>query len=295
MEMLRRLNVMNKVDLEGYQDYVSLGMRTFKGQPVMLPLKDMLQRCVMGLTEEAGEVSGVVKKGLFYPINPIDGVSLDLTDEARMDLLMARAVDELGDVLWYVAAICSCLGVGIDYVMEENIIKLENRHNDSPFKPNVDGDKMESRRCQTLDEVFPKADGIPLRPQPSAPQPASGKEFIQYEGGGCREDKCGKGHYTSLSAVAMRRLAERYEYGDVEHGDANWKTGLPASGCVNSIFRHLLEYLDGDDVEDHLAAVAWNASALMEFEINQPQFIDIPARRGKGRKHYPLPQQLHKK
>jgi NTP pyrophosphatase (non-canonical NTP hydrolase) len=69
----------------------------------------------LGLTGEAGEVADKIKKimrdksGLF-----------DDTDKEEL-------VKELGDVLWYVAALCSELSVSMEYVAKTNIKKLKDR------------------------------------------------------------------------------------------------------------------------------------------------------------------------
>ena len=69
----------------------------------------------LGLVSEAGEIAGKVKK-----IDRDDnGI---LTDERRLDL-----VYELGDVLWYVAALCHELDVSMLAVAQLNLEKLEAR------------------------------------------------------------------------------------------------------------------------------------------------------------------------
>lgn len=65
----------------------------------------------IGLAGEAGEVADLVKKGIFHQ----QGI-----DRSKM-------IKELGDVLWYVAALCSHLSVTMETVMEINIEKLRAR------------------------------------------------------------------------------------------------------------------------------------------------------------------------
>jgi NTP pyrophosphatase (non-canonical NTP hydrolase) len=67
----------------------------------------------LGLNGEAGEVAEKVKKFLR------DGTSL----EALREVLSK----ELGDVLWYVAAICSDLELDLGDVARANIFKLQDR------------------------------------------------------------------------------------------------------------------------------------------------------------------------
>jgi NTP pyrophosphatase (non-canonical NTP hydrolase) len=69
----------------------------------------------LGLTNEAGEVAGKVKK-IF---RDRDGV---VTDEDRQALML-----ELGDVLWYLAELCTQLGISLDDVATANLRKLEDR------------------------------------------------------------------------------------------------------------------------------------------------------------------------
>ena len=73
-----------------------------------------LENGVMGLNGEAGECIDVVKKHLFQG-HPLD------TD---------KLVDELGDVLWYVAITADGIGVPLEDIMQHNIDKLRKRYPD---------------------------------------------------------------------------------------------------------------------------------------------------------------------
>lgn len=66
--------------------------------------------CALGLAGEAGEVANNVKK-----------IIRDQKD------LTAAIVDELGDVLWYVARLADELGVDLSEVVDFNVEKLERR------------------------------------------------------------------------------------------------------------------------------------------------------------------------
>ena len=70
---------------------------------------------VLGLTEEAGEVSGKFAKA----IRDDDG---KITDERR-----AAIKKELGDVCWFIAEISTLLGFTLEEVMQGNLDKLASR------------------------------------------------------------------------------------------------------------------------------------------------------------------------
>ncbi len=69
----------------------------------------------LGLTNEAGEVSGKIKK-IF---RDKEGV---ISESDRTALLA-----ELGDVLWYLAQVSTELGLSLNEIAEHNITKLLDR------------------------------------------------------------------------------------------------------------------------------------------------------------------------
>ena len=80
----------------------------------------------LGLGGEVGEVLNKVKK-----VMRDNGG--EITDEFRMDLKK-----ELGDVLWYVAALASELDLDLDEVAEGNIKKLYSRKERGTLKGSGD-------------------------------------------------------------------------------------------------------------------------------------------------------------
>lgn len=80
----------------------------------------------LGLTGEAGEVAEKVKKAIRD-----DGG--EITEERR-----AALIKELGDVLWYVAAMCSELDVGMGEVATSNLEKLFGRKQRGTIKGSGD-------------------------------------------------------------------------------------------------------------------------------------------------------------
>jgi NTP pyrophosphatase (non-canonical NTP hydrolase) len=76
---------------------------------------DVVVYPALGLVSEAGEVAGKVKKvlrddkGQFLP-------------EKRQEI-----AKEIGDVLWYIAALCTDLNVDMEAVAQGNLDKLNSR------------------------------------------------------------------------------------------------------------------------------------------------------------------------
>ena len=69
----------------------------------------------LGLANEAGEVLGKIKKVL----RDKDGIFTGETNQA--------IGDEIGDVLWYMAALARDLGLSLDDIANKNIQKLMDR------------------------------------------------------------------------------------------------------------------------------------------------------------------------
>jgi hypothetical protein len=54
--------------------------------------------------------------------------------------------------------------------------------------------------------------------------------------------------------------------GAAKYAERNWEAGMPFSRCVASLKRHLMKYQQGLRDEDHLAAILFNAMALIHYE-----------------------------
>jgi len=94
-----------------FTDYQTKSRTTAKypdiGHPVVYP--------TLGLTNEAGEVAGKIKK-IFRDKSGI----ISEADRKALE-------GELGDVLWYLAQVCTELKISLDEVAEHNLEKLFSR------------------------------------------------------------------------------------------------------------------------------------------------------------------------
>ncbi|NTU20576.1 hypothetical protein HPY28_09645 [Brevibacillus sp. HB1.2] len=69
-----------------------------------------------------------------------------------------------------------------------------------------------------------------------------------FETGAKRDRALGKGRYDVLSPVAMRRIAQRSELGEIKYGDGrNWEKGMPISEFMDSALRHIFQYMTGEE------------------------------------------------
>lgn len=92
-----------------FNEYQKLTNRT---KMTFASFKDERSYLSLALNGEAGEVAEYVKKTLWH--NKLDDI-----EEIKK---------EIGDVLWYLAALCECYGLELQDVAECNIEKLKQRH-----------------------------------------------------------------------------------------------------------------------------------------------------------------------
>src|SRR5574338_1210687 len=93
------------------EEYEQLAARTLNPS---LTREQRLLDAAAGLSEEAGEVLGIVRKHVFMG-HPLD---------------VARATIELGDSLWCLTTIAAALGVSLEDIAAANIAKLRKRYPD---------------------------------------------------------------------------------------------------------------------------------------------------------------------
>ena len=90
-------------------EYQQLAARTLGGNRTP---EQQLSNAALGLTGEAGEVAELIKKHLYHA-TPLDADAL---------------VKELGDCLWYIAAVATVQGLSLDDIAQRNIDKLRRRY-----------------------------------------------------------------------------------------------------------------------------------------------------------------------
>ena len=86
------------------------------GQTAIFPKEKALEYLALGLTSEAGEVAGKVKK-----------LIRDGEDVEGFEMKKIAIASEVGDVLWYCAMMAKEVGVPLGDIMQENLDKLHSR------------------------------------------------------------------------------------------------------------------------------------------------------------------------
>jgi len=100
----------------------------------------------------------------------------------------------------------------------------------------------------------------------------SGKR--QVYASGLHRDSGEKPLYTEVYYPLVKRHAELMMRGAVKYDRGNWKkacTGEDLQRFQDSLLRHVQQYLQGDNDEDHLAAVLFNAygCAMIEDKLEE--------------------------
>ncbi len=91
-------------------------------------------------------------------------------------------------------------------------------------------------------------------------------EREEFASGMVRDQRKGKGRYDLLPCGAIRRYAKQLEKGCAKYGERNWEKGAPFCRFVDSALRHIFQWLEGMEDEDHLAAAMFNIAAIMELQ-----------------------------
>ena len=109
---------------------------------------------------------------------------------------------------------------------------------------------------------------VPIITSTSAP---SEGPSVQADSGGLRYDT-GKLRLDLIPPEWIEALAAVLTVGAVKYAPRNWEKGMAWSKVYGPLMRHVLAWLKGerDDSETkqaHMAHVAWNALALMVYEM----------------------------
>ena len=102
---------------------------------------------------------------------------------------------------------------------------------------------------------------------------------VQADGGGLRLDE-GKPRVDLIPPEAMMELGKLYAAGAKKYADRNWERGMPWSQCLGPLMRHLFKWMAGERLDpetglSHMTHVAWNAIALVTYELRKIGTDDV--------------------
>jgi len=103
-----------------------------------------LDHASKGMITEVGEFTDELKKYEIY------GKNLDETN----------LIEELGDLMWYVAIACDAVGVSLEEVMEKNIAKLKARYGEKFNEEGALNRNLENERALLEDNYLDSEGGI---------------------------------------------------------------------------------------------------------------------------------------
>lgn len=154
----------------------------------------------------------------------------------------------------------------LDYIGKLGTIVASPIDKDA-YSVDIDGHGVEDIWTQGLMHVG--EDAIPPANQPYIPPgygyvvKDSGKRE-EYESGMVRDTQEGKPDYTLLPNFMLTRWADHMTKGANKYGRRNWEkaqTPDELERFKSSAFRHLIQWLNGEQDEDHAAAVMFNIAA----------------------------------
>lgn len=102
---------------------------------------------------------------------------------------------------------------------------------------------------------------------------------VKADGGGLRYDE-GKSRVDLLPGDALIELGKLYGYGCKKYSERNWERGMPWSKALGPLLRHLFKWMMGAKADEesglsHMVHVAWNALALVTYELRKIGADDV--------------------
>lgn len=110
--------------------------------------------------------------------------------------------------------------------------------------------------------------------------------------GAVRDMHTGKGRMDLLPWYAIMEVSKHSEEGALKYGERNVDKGIPIHSFLDSAFRHLAEFMEGQRDEPHMRAAAWNILWAIQTMHDHPELQDIPKQQAASLewvKHIPIP------
>lgn len=109
--------------------------------------------------------------------------------------------------------------------------------------------------------------------------PDSGERQL-FNSGAVRDTASGKPRPDLISPFFVERLGRHLGLGAEKYDPWNWAKGIPNSRCFASLMRHLTQFAQGDESEDHLAAAACNLMFMIHNEEAEARTVHLKLKEG---------------
>lgn len=91
------------------------------------------------------------------------------------------------------------------------------------------------------------------------------KKNRKFKSGAQRNSNKGKIRPDLISPVFLKALGETMREGAEKYNDRNWEKGMPQEVFMESAARHYVQWMAGDEDEDHASHLAFNIMAWIHF------------------------------
>ena len=87
------------------------------------------------------------------------------------------------------------------------------------------------------------------------------------------DEFCGNDPFKDVAAMLLE-VAKHFENGAKKYGEYNWQKGIPVKSYIDSMVRHYLKWLRGDNDEPHDRAFCWNILCAIWTCKHMPELND---------------------
>jgi hypothetical protein len=97
--------------------------------------------------------------------------------------------------------------------------------------------------------------------------------------GAVRSSAIGKAPISQLDGEMLRQVALVMEFGQGKYDRGNWRKGIPYNRCLDSLFRHILSFKEGETLDSesglpHLGHAVANLMFLLRYEADNRVDLD---------------------
>jgi len=112
------------------------------------------------------------------------------------------------------------------------------------------------------------------RPSDRPPSLKDSGQRQEFSTGARRDTDENKPRYSLVPPRVLKRVVMIFTLGAIKYGDHNYQKGMPYSRYLDSAGRHIEQFRDGEEDEDHLAQACWNLMAIMFHQEYGPEGLD---------------------